>query len=233
MCGRYTLLTPAQELEIRAIVKEAEERLKQRKTENVKAHMPETDVYPEMMSVILKPDNNRFSSFPAFWGMTGWRKKAKRQPKDGTVKWNKPTILSNTKDTTATTKHPVNEWEVMLVECLKERRCIIPTTGFYEIQYSYDKKPGDRPTEPGVPFYFYLPNGEITYTAGIWRSEANGNGETWDHYSMMTTEANTFIEKVHGRMLVVLRESELLEWLYGDYEKLLDRRKVKIEGKVA
>lgn len=38
MCGRYTLLTPAQELEIRAIVKEAEERVKQRNTENVKAH---------------------------------------------------------------------------------------------------------------------------------------------------------------------------------------------------
>ena len=80
---------------------------------------------------------------------------------------------------------------------LDGRRCVVPTSGFYEWQ---------KPTKE--KFLFRLPDADATYLAGIWNEFA---GER--RFCIVTTAANDSIADVHDRMPVVLPKASLGDWL--------------------
>jgi putative SOS response-associated peptidase YedK len=85
-----------------------------------------------------------------------------------------------------------------------QRRCIIPVSGFFEW-----KKEGTAKR----PFKIFLKDSPIMSLAGIWTSWRAGTPEEQRSFSIMTTSANSFMEKIHDRMPVILDPKQFDEWL--------------------
>jgi putative SOS response-associated peptidase YedK len=88
------------------------------------------------------------------------------------------------------------------------KRCLIPAMGFFEWQHIAGKK---------IPWYIYHQDNEIITLAGLWDEWVeNDTGEIFSTFSIITTEANELMAKIHNsakRMPVILdRYSEKL-WL--------------------
>jgi putative SOS response-associated peptidase YedK len=96
----------------------------------------------------------------------------------------------------------------------KRNRCLIPVSGFYEWYH----RPGKPKKEPPQPYYFTDANGSPALTiAGIfdsWRDPENDGRELLS-CSMMTTEPNARVAKVHDRQVVTLRPDQFSSWLDG------------------
>ena len=86
----------------------------------------------------------------------------------------------------------------MFRQCLEQRRCVIPSTGFYE--WAADK----------TKYRFRLPGEDALYMAGLYNEFA---GEP--RYVILTTAANESIADVHNRMPVVLPRARIAEWIGG------------------
>jgi len=87
------------------------------------------------------------------------------------------------------------------------QRCIVPLSGFFEWRRETEKG-------PKVPFAIYLKDEPIMSIAGIWeRWHSEDSKEEVYSFSIVTTEANSFMKKIHDRMPVILdREMEKV-WL--------------------
>jgi putative SOS response-associated peptidase YedK len=63
------------------------------------------------------------------------------------------------------------------------------------------------------PFKSFLKDSPIMPLAGIWTSWRARTPEEQRSFSIMTTSANSFMEKVHDRMPVILDKKQFDEWL--------------------
>jgi len=90
-------------------------------------------------------------------------------------------------------------------EDFKNRRCVIPSNGFYEWA---KVTPKDK-----QPYYFSPKNGFFTF-AGVWKQGTNGNS-----FTIFTTSANDLVSAVHPRMPVILSHNALGHWLEPDAPK--------------
>ena len=89
---------------------------------------------------------------------------------------------------------------------IEKRRCIIPATGFFEWQGVAGRK---------QPFAITLPDRHVFGFAGLWERWRPANGDPVDTFTIVTTEANEAVAKIHDRMPVILpRESEDA-WLHA------------------
>jgi putative SOS response-associated peptidase YedK len=89
-------------------------------------------------------------------------------------------------------------------QAIRSRRCLIPSTGFYEWE-----KHGDVKT----PLYFQLKDGSPMAFAGIWESWKSPEGENLISCAILTTSANKLVEPIHDRMPVILHPQEYALWL--------------------
>ncbi len=97
----------------------------------------------------------------------------------------------------------------------KSRRCIIPTSGFYE----WAKKGANAKQ----PFYFYLKEKDVFGFAGLWEEWLDkSSGELIETCTIITTEATEVVEPVHDRMPVILKAENYDLWL-DEKEKDTDR----------
>jgi len=91
-------------------------------------------------------------------------------------------------------------------DAFRQRRCIIPASGFYE----WAKK-GDQAKQP---FYFYLKEKNVFGFAGLWEEWLDKeSGELVETCTIITTEANARLEPVHDRMPVILKSADYDLWL--------------------
>lgn len=88
------------------------------------------------------------------------------------------------------------------------RRCIVPSTGFFEWRHEGDQK---------IPYYIYLKDSEIFSMAGIY--DIWNNPETDEllySFSIITTGANPLMASIHNtnkRMPVILSREDEEKWL--------------------
>lgn len=84
----------------------------------------------------------------------------------------------------------------MFRESVRSRRCVVPSTGFYE--WSEEKQ----------KFLFTLPGEDALYMAGLydWR-----DGKFC--YCILTTAANESMREIHPRMPLVLTRDQIVPWL--------------------
>lgn len=87
----------------------------------------------------------------------------------------------------------------MFSEALNHGRCVIPTTGFYEWDRDKNK------------YLFMSPASVELYLAGIWRSFG-----VEGRYAVLTTAANSWVNKVHHRMPVLVEKCNIEEYLAGN-----------------
>jgi putative SOS response-associated peptidase YedK len=89
----------------------------------------------------------------------------------------------------------------------RSQRCLVPATGFYEWL---------KPTEKGAskkPFFIRLKSRRLFAFAGLYEVWHDAEGKELKTYSIITTEPNTLMEKIHNRMPVILREEDEATWL--------------------
>jgi putative SOS response-associated peptidase YedK len=89
-------------------------------------------------------------------------------------------------------------------DALKSRRCLIPADGFYEWA---------RTGKAKQPYCFEVNQGQLFAFAGIWDCWKNGNGESMETCSILTTTPNAVTTAVHDRMPVILEPDSYDLWL--------------------
>ena len=86
----------------------------------------------------------------------------------------------------------------------RERRCLIPASGFYEWTKDQDGK--------RLPWYIYPKSNDFLAFAGIWQVWDKGE-EPLTTCAIVTTQANETMGKIHHRMPVILDRKDWPLWL--------------------
>ena len=95
----------------------------------------------------------------------------------------------------------------MFRSSFKQRRCLIPLSGFYE---------WTGPKTDRQPHYFTAADGKILCIAGLWERWVDpANKEEIMSCSIITIEANKWMSKYHNRMPVLVDERDFDAWLSG------------------
>lgn len=93
-------------------------------------------------------------------------------------------------------------------EPIKRRRCIVPSTGFFDWRHEGKKK---------IPFFIYVKNEDIFSMAGIydvWNDKETG--ELLHTFSIITTQANPLMSYIHNtnmRMPAIISMANEEKWL--------------------
>ncbi len=97
---------------------------------------------------------------------------------------------------------------------IKSKRCLIPSTGFFEWQTINSKK---------YPYFISLKEQEIFSMAGLWEEWKDiQTGKILSTFSILTTAANPMMEKIHNikkRMPVILMPEYENDWLLQNLSK--------------
>ena len=86
----------------------------------------------------------------------------------------------------------------------RNRRCLIPASGFYE--WTKDEE-GKR-----LPWYIHPAEGDLLALAGIWQ-DWEREGVTLRTCAIVTTAANVTMSRIHHRMPVVIARHDWPLWL--------------------
>ncbi|MDD5935301.1 MAG: SOS response-associated peptidase family protein [Clostridiales bacterium] len=84
---------------------------------------------------------------------------------------------------------------------LKEYRAVVPASGFFEWSHNEDK----------TKYYFTDPDDPIMYMAAIAKPDFN-----LSRFVILTTAANKSMEPIHNRMPVLLKKSEVSDYLMSE-----------------
>ena len=93
----------------------------------------------------------------------------------------------------------------MFRQSIRYRRCIIPSSGFYEWKQDGKTK---------QPWYIQLQNGAPMMFAGLWNPCKLPDGEVAECCTILTTASNSLTEPLHTRMPVILHPDDYCAWLY-------------------
>tara|TARA_R110002126_G_scaffold106107_3_gene240838 strand:- start:16517 stop:17215 length:699 start_codon:yes stop_codon:yes gene_type:complete len=85
----------------------------------------------------------------------------------------------------------------------QRRRCVLPTSGYYEWQMSPDGK---------RPHFIRRKDGGPLFLAGLWERWGKGEDEPLETCTIITTSANAALESLHHRMPVVLEPAQFPAW---------------------
>ncbi|WP_245817872.1 SOS response-associated peptidase [Granulicella rosea] len=83
--------------------------------------------------------------------------------------------------------------------------CLIPASAFYEW------KKIDAKTKQ--PYAFTVRGSPLFAFAGLWDAWKDGQGHWLQSFSIVTTEANELMQRVHTRMPVILHSRDYDRWL--------------------
>lgn len=100
-------------------------------------------------------------------------------------------------------------------DSLLNKRCLILSDGFYEWA---------KTTNGKIPYYIKIKNKKLYTYAGLY-SKAIIDGKPLFTTTIITTNANQFMEEIHDRMPIILDEDNAKKWLdtnNQDLDNLLD-----------
>jgi putative SOS response-associated peptidase YedK len=119
--------------------------------------------------------------------------------------------------------HPINAKAETLTEkpmfcgLLKNKRCLVPASGFYEW-----KKDGTRK----IPFYIRLKESSLFAIAGLYDVWYDAHNVAHPTYTIITTDANELVAPLHDRMPVILKQEDEKRWLAGDIPTSDEMKKI-------
>jgi len=181
MCGRYTVFTEEEVIEMREILHEINMQFAAQA-----AQMKTGEIFPTNLAPVLVSDRGRAAARLMNWGFPRW---------DGGG------VVINARAETAAQKS-------MFRASLAARRCVVPSTGFYEWQRLEGKKQKDK-------YLINLPGTPMLYMAGVYNLFDNPSGEKEARFVILTAAANQSVAPLHDRMPVILLPEEKENWLSG------------------
>ena len=177
MCGRFAITLPD----------DAMAALFEAAPANDLPHVPNYNVCPTTQIHTVTSDGGSRRLRPMRWGfLPHWYK----SPTDG------PLLINARSETIA-------EKPAFRAAC-RERRCLVPATGFYE----WTKGPDGK----RLPWYIHHAGGETLAFAGVWQVWEKGD-EPLTTCAVVTTSANQAMSRIHHRMPVVLDRNDWALWL--------------------
>ncbi|TVQ60061.1 MAG: SOS response-associated peptidase [Phycisphaerales bacterium] len=176
MCGRYTLISKPDALSTLLRI-------------DVGAMLPPRyNIAPTQSVPVLRNIDGQLRLDHLTWGfIPSWAKSPAIGPR-----------LINARSETAATKPAFRA-------AMRERRCLIPASGFYEWKREGLKK---------QPFYIRRRDGRPFVFAGLWTVWTGENGEQIESSTILTTLPNEMIRQIHDRMPVILDERGWDTWLH-------------------
>ncbi len=177
MCGRFALTLPD----------DAMANLFEATLSNDLAPLPNYNICPTNQVHTVTSDEGARRLRPMRWGfLPHWYKTENGGP-----------LLINARAET------IAEKPAFKAAC-RERRCLIPGTGFYEWTKDDD---GNR-----LPWYIHPTDGDLLAFAGVWQTwEREGTAHTT--CAIVTTSANAPMSDIHHRMPVILAPDDWALWL--------------------
>jgi putative SOS response-associated peptidase YedK len=179
MCGRFTQFSSRSELA----------RLFGFDEGDVAEMPPRYNVAPTQVVAVVRQDDGQHSFRAMRWGLIpSWA----ADPRIGNS-------LINARAETIASKPAFRS-------AFKSRRCLIPTTGFYEwvaVAGSKRKQPLHIRMRDGQPFAL----------AGLWERWRDEDGTDVESCTIITTEANDLMRPFHDRMPVILAPADYGKWL--------------------
>lgn len=169
MCGRYNF-TVEQSDEIREMLEKL----------NAKTHGKEVrtgEVYPKNQVPLLIKEQGGIEPVLSIWGFPKFDKKG---------------VIINARSETAFEKRTFRDSVI-------SRRCIIPSTGFYE--WDSEKR----------KYMFRMEGLNVLYMAGLYNYYQDEM-----RFVILTTKANESISDVHHRMPLVIPKDEIDTWIMDD-----------------
>ena len=150
------------------------------------------DVYPASIAPVITDSGTESIK----WGFPHWKRSG---------------VIINARAETALQKS-------MFRKPLLERRCVIPSGGFYEWNRTGNGKKKDK-------FLLRLPDARILYMAGMINIFTDADGALYSAFVIITTAANNSVSAIHDRMPVILAADERDRWLTDDgfMESILQR----------
>lgn len=176
MCGRYNI-DFEEEKEIREIITQVDQKLHSSNRYDGMT-LKSGDIYPTNYAPILLGEGKKREAEIASFGFPNFKNKG---------------VIINARSETVETKP-------MFRNSLISRRCIIPSTGFYEWDQRKRK------------YYIHKPDTKVLYMAGIY----NYFEEEDRRFVILTTKANESMEVIHERMPVILQKEQLDAWLFDE-----------------
>lgn len=88
-------------------------------------------------------------------------------------------------------------------DAFARRRCLIPADGFYE----WEKAGKER-----IPYYYEMKGHALFALAGLWERWSHPAG-TVESFTILTTDANELVARVHDRMPVIIAPEHYGRWL--------------------
>ena len=169
MCGRYELFYNDENYEMNKIIELAE-------NNTLSISYEPKEVFPSANVPIIASTENKIKPEFFVWGFPGFHKKE---------------LIINARSETAAQKPTFKQ-------AMLHRRCVVPSTGFYEWSHDSQKK----------KYKFNLPEQENLYMAGIW-NEYEGE----KHFVILTTAANQSMAPIHNRMPLILPKELIRSWI--------------------
>lgn len=172
MCGRYSLFTEEENQEIMRIVKSIDNKYPQN-------NMKQGEIFPTNTAPILCLEQDQIKPELSVWGFPRFGAKG---------------VIINARSESADSRP-------MFRKSLHTRRCVVPSTGFYEWSQN----------GPKTKYRFNLPNDPALYMAGLF-NEFNGE----NRFVILTTGANNSIADIHNRMPVILPKTMAEDWIMSE-----------------
>lgn len=87
---------------------------------------------------------------------------------------------------------------------MRERRCLIPASGFYEWRRRNGRK---------QPYVVRMRDGKVFALAGLWERWKDADGGVLETCTVLTTGANETVAPIHDRMPAILPRGDFDLWL--------------------
>lgn len=133
--------------------------------------MERFNIAPTQMAQIILLREGKLECVPMKWG---WTTRAR--------------MLANARSETAQ--------ENLFKDALAQRRCLVPSDGFYEW----------RSGKPPQPYRIVMASRAIFWMAGLWQK---------DEFVILTCPARGYVRSLHDRMPVIVPETQIGNWLRG------------------
>jgi putative SOS response-associated peptidase YedK len=95
----------------------------------------------------------------------------------------------------------------------KRRRCLVPSTGYYEW------KPEGKGKQP---YFIHAADAPVMFFGGLYEARPDGAGGELLTYSIITREADAAVASIHDRMPLVLPADAFHDWLTGSPEQAME-----------
>ena len=197
LCGRYTVYSEAEIIEINAIIAEISRKFGD-------GAIASGEIFPTDKAPILTLSDGQLSPAPISWGFPKWDRKG---------------VIINARSETVLQKP-------MFSKPILTRRCVIPSTGFFEWAHDnapsqqmtlFDAQEIPPPRkDKKKKLLFTIPDEPMLYMAGMIGTFADKDGTQTDAFCILTTEANASMLPFYDRMPVILSNKELEDWICSE-----------------